>query len=43
MSSKSMVSVPLLMAFLTMIGLIPENRKMGARMMKISPRAKQKP
>lgn len=43
MSSRSIVRIPFLTAFLTMIGLIPENRKIGARMTKMSPRAKQKP
>jgi len=35
--------MPCLTGFFTIIGLIPENRKMGARITKIKKRAKQKP
>lgn len=43
MSSKSMVSMPDFAGFLAMTGLIPENRKIGAKMMKMRASAKQKP
>ena len=42
-NSKSIVKVPYLTGFLIIIGLIPEKRNIGARMMKINRKAKQKP
>jgi hypothetical protein len=38
-----MVSMPDFAGFLAITGLMPENRKIGANMMKIRARAKQKP
>jgi len=42
-SSISIVSKPDLTGFLTIIGLIPENRKIGANITKIRRSAKQNP
>jgi len=42
-NSKSMVKVPYFTGFLIIIGFIPENRKIGASMIKIKRKAKQNP
>jgi hypothetical protein len=42
-SSKSIVSEAYFTGFFIIIGFIPENRKIGASMIKMSPSAKQNP
>ena len=42
-NSKNIESWPEVTGFLTIMGLIPENNKIGAKITTINPNAKQKP